>query len=142
MKVFVDANILVSVLNMEYPVYLFSARILGLTDQKGFQIYTSPVCLAIAFYFAQKKYGATSAKKRMCLLSGHLSIASTTQEAVYSAFGNPAVLDFEDGLEYFSAVEAGCTIIVTEDKEDFHFSKLEVLTAEEFVTQHILSRRF
>lgn len=142
MKVFVDANILVSVLNMEYPVYPFSARILGLTDQKGFQVYTSPVCLAIAFYFAEKKYGATSAKKRMSLLSMHLSIASTTQEAVYSAFGNPAILDLEDGLEYFSAVEAGCTIIVTEDKEDFHFSKLEVLTAEEFVKQHILSKRF
>lgn len=142
MKVFVDANILVSVVNAEYPVYPFSARILGLTDQKGFQIYTSPVCLAIAFYFAEKRYGASSAKKRMLLLSSHLSIAQTTQETVYSAFADPSVLDFEDGLEYFSAVEAGCNIIVTEDKEDFHFSKLEVLTAEEFVTQHLLSKRF
>jgi len=142
MKVFIDANILVSVLNMEYPVYPFAARILGLTDQRGFQIYTSPVCLAIAFYFAQKRYGASSAKKRMTLMVPHLSIAPTTQEAVYSAFGNPAVLDFEDGLEYFSAVEAGCTILVTEDKDDFHFSTLEVLTAEEFVTKHILSKRF
>jgi predicted nucleic acid-binding protein len=142
MKVFVDANILVSVLNMEYPVYPFSARILGLTDQKGWQIYTSPVCLAIAFYFAEKRYGASSAKKRMLLLSAHLSIAPTTMETVYSAFNDRAVLDFEDGLEYFSAVEVGCAIIVTEDKEDFHFSKLEVLTAEEFVTQHLLSKRF
>jgi len=142
MKVFVDANILVSVLIMEYPVYPFSARILGLTDQKGFQIYTSPVCLAIAFYFAKNRYGASSAKKRMFLMSSHLTIAPTTQDIVYSAFADPAVLDFEDGLEYFSAVEAGCECIVTEDKKDFHFSKLEVLSAEEFLTKYILSKRF
>jgi predicted nucleic acid-binding protein len=142
MKVFVDANILVSVLIMEYPVYPFAARIIGLTDQKGYQIYTSPVCLAIAFYFAQKRYGASSAKKRMFLMASHLTIAPSTPETAYSSFGDPKVLDFEDGLEYYSAVEAGCSTIVTEDKEDFHFSKLEVLNAEEFLTKYILSKRF
>ena len=142
MKVFVDANILVSVLLLEYPVYPFSARILGLADEKGFEIYTSPVCLAIAFYFAEKRYGTSSAKKRMLLMSGHMAIAPTSEKAVFSAFADPAVLDFEDGLEYFSALEAGCDCIVTEDKEDFHYSKIEVLSAAEFVERYVLTRRF
>jgi predicted nucleic acid-binding protein len=142
MKVFLDANILVSVLLVEYPVYPFAARIIGLTDQKGYQIYTSHVCLAIAFYFAKKYYGASSAKKRMFLMSSHLTITSTGLDAVYSAFDDREFLDFEDGIEYYSAVEAGCTIIVTEDKEDFKSSKLEVLNAEEFLTKYILSKRF
>lgn len=142
MKIFIDANILVSVINMEYPVYPFSARILGLADDINFQIYTTPICLAIAFYFAEKRYGTSSAKKRMRLLSTHIYIAETSEKAVLSAFTDPAVLDFEDGLEYFSALESGCDCIVTEDKEDFHFSKIEVLSASEFVERYILPRRF
>ncbi len=55
MKVFVDANVLVSVLNKEYPLFTQSARILSLAGSKNFEIYTSPICLAIAFYFAEKK---------------------------------------------------------------------------------------
>ncbi|HEY4109385.1 PIN domain-containing protein [Puia sp.] len=142
MKFFVDANILVATINGEYPLYHYTARILGLADQKGFQIYTTPVCLAIAFYFAEKRYGTASAKKRLHTLSLHVDIAATTEETVHSAFADPAVLDLEDGLEYFAALKAGCTCIVTEDKNDFHFSKIEVLSAAEFVERYILAHRF
>ena len=142
MKVFLDANILVATVNKEYPLYPLTSRILGLTTWKGFSIYTTPVCLAIAFYFAEKRYGTSSAKKRLHLLSVNLNIAATTEQTSLSAFADPAVLDFEDGLEYFAALEAGCTCIVTEDKADFHFSRIEVLSAAEFVQQHILSRLF
>ena len=55
MKVFLDANVLVSVLNKEYPLFPHSARILSLADQLRYQLYTTPICLAIAFYFAEKK---------------------------------------------------------------------------------------
>ena len=54
MKIFLDANILVSVLNKEYPVFINSSRIISLADNARFRLYTSPICLAIAFYFSEK----------------------------------------------------------------------------------------
>ena len=57
MKVFLDANILVSVLNKEYPVFTYSSRILSLIGKKNAEVFTSPICLAIAFYFVEKKSG-------------------------------------------------------------------------------------
>jgi len=54
-KVLLDANVLISVLNKEYPLFTFSSRILSLTDAKKQQLYTSPLALAIAFYFSSKK---------------------------------------------------------------------------------------
>jgi hypothetical protein len=45
-------------------------------------------------------------------------------------------LDFEDGLEYFSALHSGCEIILTEDKTDFYFSALPVLNCQEFIKQY------
>ena len=55
MRIFLDANILVSILNKEYLLFTYAARILSLADNKAFTVYTSPVGLAIAFYFAEKK---------------------------------------------------------------------------------------
>jgi len=64
MKVFVDANILVSVLNKEYPLFTHSARILSLSGKKNYRIYTSPICLAIAFYFAERNIKQKLPKKK------------------------------------------------------------------------------
>ena len=52
MKIFLDANILVTVINREYPLFSLASRIISLEDERGFTIHTSAICLAIAFYFA------------------------------------------------------------------------------------------
>lgn len=58
-RIFLDANILVKVLCNEYPKFTECARVLSLADDKRFEVYTSPLCLAIAGHFARKK-GARS----------------------------------------------------------------------------------
>ena len=46
------------------------------------------------------------------------------------------VKDYEDMLQYQCAVSAGCDIIVTNNKRDFHeFCQLPFLTSEEFLLQ-------
>ncbi len=139
MRIFLDANILVSVLNKEYPFFTYTSRIISLNDTTKFTLFTSPVCLAIAFYFAEKKYKSASAKKRIQILCDHINIAAVNRSAVLQSLQNPAVNDFEDGLEYYSAIEAKCECIITEDIEDFYFSKIEVLSSERFVEKYLLS---
>jgi len=134
MKLFVDANVLVSVLNKEYPLFTHSSRILSLANKKGFEVFTSPICLAIAFYFAEKKYKSAKAKEKIGLLCQHIRIAEVTKSAVQKALKNRSVLDFEDGLEYYAAIENKCTCIVTEDVDDFHFAEIEVKRSEEFLS--------
>jgi predicted nucleic acid-binding protein len=141
MKVFADANILVSVVNKEYPLFPYTSRILSLAGTDHFRIYTSPVCLAIAFYFAEKRYKAAIAKERLQVLSMHMEIAGTDTLTVRKAFTDPAVKDLEDGLQYFSALDAGCTCIITENKEDFYFSRIEVLSSTEFFQRHLAPRK-
>lgn len=135
MKVFLDANILVSVLNKEYPLFTYSSRVLSLTDHKNIQLYTSPICLAIAFYFAEKKCGAAMAKSKIEILVSKVEIAESDKRAVIKAVQNKAINDLEDGLEYYAAVQAGCQYIITEDLDDFYFSEIEIINAEKFLAQ-------
>lgn len=140
MRIFLDANILVSVLNKEYPLFTYSARILSLADKKRFSFYTSPVCLAISFYFAEKKYSTQVAKNKIRLLAQHINISPTTIETVNKALDNPAVNDFEDGLEYYAALASKCDCIITEDTQDFYFSDIEVVNSENFFKKHLTAK--
>lgn len=138
MKIFLDANILVSVLNKEYPVFTYAARVLSL--EKKYQLYTSSSCLAIAFYFSSKKSGITVAKNKIGLLAQKVKLADIKNEDVLAVVNNKKNHDFEDGLQYHAAKNAGCNCIVTENIEDYYFSTIEVLSAEQFLIKHVLKK--
>lgn len=140
MSIFLDANILIAVLCNEYPLFTYCARVLSLADNSKFRVYTSPLCLAIAFYFAEKKNGTALAKKKISLLSEKLKITAINQSTVKKAAAEKSIEDFEDALQYYSALNANCKCIITEDKNDFYFSKIEVLNAEEFLLKHAVKK--
>jgi predicted nucleic acid-binding protein len=141
MKIFLDANILVTVLCNEYPRFTECARVLSLADDERFEVFTSPLCLAIGAYFAEKKNGKKLAKRKIALLAGKLRITTMDGTVAQRTVANRKVDDFEDGLEYYSAVDSDCTCIVTYDRNDFHFSEMEVLDAREFLLRHAVKRR-
>lgn len=141
MSIFLDANILVAVVCNEYPIFTYCARVLSLADNKDFEVFTSPLCLAIAFYFAGKKNGNELARKKIGLLSEKLRITTMDESVVSKTNRNKAIHDFEDGLQYYSALNAKCKCIVTQDKDDFYFSDIEVLNAEEFLLKHAVKRK-
>ena len=139
-RIFLDANILVTVLCNEYPRFTACARVLSLADDPRFKVYTSPMCLAIAGHFAAMKNGRDLARKKLALLAGKLDVTTVDASAVQRTLADKRIRDFEDGLEYHSAVDARCTCIVTYDRRDFHFSELEVLDAREVLLKYAVKR--
>jgi predicted nucleic acid-binding protein len=137
MRIFLDANILVSVLNKEYPLFTYAARVVSLADNKKFTVYTSPVCLAIAFYFAEKKSGTQLAKQKIKILAEKLAITSVGKNEVLEALQNKKVNDFEDGIEYYAALHSKCDVIITEDTSDFYFADIKVSKAQNFLQENL-----
>ena len=137
MKLFLDANILVCVLNKEYPLFSYASRIVSLSDNKMFTVYTSPVCLAIAFYYAEKKSGTLMAKKKIEILVDNLLITEVGKSEVLLSLQNKKVNDFEDGLEYYAALSCNCDIIITEDLSDFYFASIPVLNSTAFAKKYL-----
>lgn len=137
MKVFLDANILISVLNKEYPLFTYSARVLSLTDNSKFQLYTSPLCLAIAFYFSEKKNGKAEARRKIKILIEKLRFTTISEKMVFEVEKNKKIHDFEDGLQYYSAIDSGCKYIITEDQNAFYFSEIEVMPSRQFLEKYV-----
>lgn len=138
MRIFLDANLLVSVLNKEYPLFTYSSRILSLADNRKYTVFTSPICLAIAFYFAEKKAGTAIAKKKIEVLAGKISITTVGEKEVIQSLLNKKINDFEDGIQYYAAKQYACHVIITEDVDYFYFSDMEVIKPKEFVEKYLL----
>jgi predicted nucleic acid-binding protein len=94
------------------------------------------VCRAIAFYFSEKKSGREKAKEKIKLISSRISISQIDSTVVLKASSDKTIDDFEDGMQYYSALQSGCKCIVTENVRDFHFARIPVLTAQQFLSEH------
>ena len=81
------------------------------------------------------------AKKKISILCDHILVADNTQSGVIKSLLNVAVSDFEDGLEYYSALEKNCDCIVTENLKDFYFSEIEVLCTNDFFKKYMEKNR-
>ena len=135
MRLFLDANIIVATLNKEYPLFTWASRLLSLQGKHNIELFTSPLCLAIAFYFSSKKSGEKMAKEKIGLLLQHIGVTSMDVNTTSQAIENRMAHDFEDGMEYYSAIQHNCTYIITENQKDFFFSDIEVIGCEEFLLQ-------
>ena len=50
---------------------------------------------------------------------------------------NSDFTDFEDSVQYFTAVEHNLDVIITRNTKDFKDSKIPVLTAEEYIKSYV-----
>lgn len=132
-RIFIDANVLVSVLNREYPIFRMSSRVISLADNPSFTLYTSPTCLAIAFYFASKRCKESAAFEKMSILCERLEIANAGKEEISATLKNKKIRDFEDGIQYYAALNSQCHYIITEDRDNFYFSEIPVMNCETFL---------
>ena len=127
-------------LNKEYPLFTFTSRIVSLGDHPQFEVFTSPICIAIAFYFAEKKYKNAVALQKIKILCAHIKIAEVTGTSVRKTLQNSSLRDPEDGMEYYAALENKCKCLITEDADDFYFSEIEVLSSEEFFKKYMAGK--
>jgi predicted nucleic acid-binding protein len=138
-KVFLDANVIISVLNREYPLFRLSSRVLSLSENPAYKLCTSATSLAICFYFASKTCGHKKALEKIKMLCHWMEVADAGSEEVNAALSNPQVNDFEDGIQHYAAKHSGCQYIITEDREDFYFSEIQVMNCEHFLREIVLA---
>lgn len=138
MKLFVDANVIVSVFNHELPVFPYSSRILSLSQfDKKYTLATTPICLAIAFYFSEKKCGSVKSLQKIQTLTQYIEVLRVGSEENLAVHSNPMIRDYEDGLQYYAAKHGGCGYIITEDKNGFYYSDLPVCSSREYLLNYM-----
>lgn len=135
MKIFIDTNVLIDFLTNKRPAHESSMRFLSLALSQNHNFAVNSVSLANADFLLSRYYNVYDFPKRFSLLNKQFSICSMDEKQATNAIHSDWP-DFEDALQYESAVAHGCNIIITRDKKGFLKSKITVLNPEEFLDEY------
>lgn len=128
-KVFLDTNIVIDFLAERVDFFIPAAKILTLADQKKIKIYTSPSSISNTYYLLSKYENTRTALEKIRKFKLICSISIMDDEVIEKAIHSD-FRDFEDAMQYFSAIATCCEVIITRNEKDFKTALIPVMSAE------------
>ena len=132
-KLLLDTNIVIDLLAQREPFYNDAAKIFSLADKKKIKISVSALTFANTNYILQKSNNIQSTREILRKLKVIVNVISLNDKVIELALNDSGFGDFEDGLQYYSALENNLDIIVTRNQKDFKASKIPIMNAAEFI---------
>jgi predicted nucleic acid-binding protein len=120
------------VLGERHPHYAAAARIWEEVEKGALKAAVSAISFNNIHYILRKLVGASKAREALIALNALFSIVPLDAAVITEAI-NTALSDFEDAIQYVSALRAGVDYFVTRDPRDIPKTPLGVISASELV---------
>jgi predicted nucleic acid-binding protein len=135
MNVFLDTNILLDVLARREPFLADSARVWSLAESGRIAAHVSTLSLANVFYVVRRAEGLKKARNALSILRDIFTLAPLDVQITNQAIDSQ-IKDFEDAIQFFSAIRAGAAVLITRNRKDFPSGELAIQTPAEFLAAH------
>jgi predicted nucleic acid-binding protein len=132
MNVFIDTNVLMDVLLDRKSFVAESQAVWFLADRGKIRGLVSALSFPNIYYVVRKLRGAEAAASMMALLRDTFAPAPLDEQVLSQAI-DARFPDFEDAIQYFSALRADAECLVTRNPDHYPSSQLRVLSPEEFL---------
>lgn len=132
-KLFIDTNIVIDLLSRREPFFDEAASLFSLADKMQVELTISSLTIANTSYVLLRQMDSNKAKSILRKLRLIVKILPLDDKIIGLALNDDTFSDFEDGLQYFTAIENGQELIITRNLKDFKKSKLPTMTASQFI---------
>ncbi len=132
-RLFVDTNIVIDLFAKREPFYTEAATLFSLADTKKLSLSVSALTFANANYILLQSKKQDEAKLILRKLKLIVSVVSLDEKIIGLSLNDNDFKDYEDALQYYSALDNGAEAIITRNLRDFKKSKLPVMTAAQFL---------
>ena len=130
-KLFLDTNIVIDLLEKREPYCYDAVRLFSMAYNKQVSLLVSPMTYATASYLLSK-HSVEEVRSLLSDLRGLTQVTTANEQTVDDALISQ-FKDFEDALQYCSALQAQAEVILTRNGKDFTNSKIPVMTAGEYL---------
>ena len=131
-NLYLDTNIVLDLLAERMPFYTEAAKLFSLADKKKLKLSISSLCLADAHYILSRQNPEIEVRKVLRKFKV-LVIVLPLDDKITDLALNSDFKDYEDAIQYFTALEYDQDLIITRNQHDFKESKIPVMTAGEFI---------
>ncbi len=131
-KLLVDTNIVIDLLSKREEFFQEAQELFTLADNNEIVLFVSALTFANTHYLLAKYQKLDEARKTLIKFKVLVNVAALDDKIVELALVSD-FKDFEDAIQYHTALENEVDIIITRNKKDFKNSKLPVMTAKEYL---------
>ena len=135
-KIFLDTNVILDLLGERVPFYDAIAKVATLADQKKLTLIVSPLSFTTVDYVLNKYETSESVLNKLRKFKIICQLCEVNDEIIDKAL-NSNFKDFEDAVQYFTAQQSNCSVIITRNGKDFKNSTIPIMTAEEYLSSII-----
>ncbi len=131
-KVFVDTDIILDLLAQREPHYQYSAKVFSMADLGEIKLCVSSLSFSNLNYILSKQFTSEQARKKLLTFKALVTVLNVSDKSVDLAL-NSDFQDFEDALQYFTALESKISTLLTRNLKDYKKADVSVLTAEQYI---------
>ncbi len=115
--------------------YESSLRLIEAAKEGNISGCISALSVPILWSIAERNLSESDAKEVTKSVIGGFSIVALDPEILNKSFKSN-ISDFEDAIQFYSAVKGKCRYLITRNKRDFiEKSRISILTPEEFLSK-------
>ena len=126
---FIDTDVVLDLLARRDPFYAAAATLFTMAETGEVTLFVSSLTFSNLFYILRKQLSARTAQEVLRTFKQLVTVAAVDDAIVEQALGG-GFTDFEDALQYFAALSAGCTILITRNVRHYRKASIRVVTAE------------
>lgn len=136
-KILVDTNIVLDLLAKRELFYKEAQELFTLSDKKKVKLYVSSLTFANTFYILSQKLKKKDARKILRKFKILVNVLPMDDKIIELSLDSE-FKDFEDAIQYYTAIENDIKIIITRNLKDFKLSKIPVLKARNYLELRVI----
>ena len=131
-RIFMDSDIILDLVARREPFYPAAAALFSLAEERRLTICSSSLIFANLFYILRKQTSAATAVTALQKLRLLITVLPVNEKIIDLALAS-AFPDFEDAIQYYTAVEQGVRVLITRNTRDYRKPAITVCTPDEFL---------
>lgn len=132
-RIFVDTNVIIDLLAKRETYYRWAEILFDLGFRRDIEVTASALSFANAHYILKKSNSNSAVKSALIELRSMCAAIDLSDHILAQALHDTSFTDFEDALQYFSALSSDQEVIVTRNVSDFKSAAIPVMTPEAFI---------
>ena len=131
-SILVDTNIVLDLLAKREEFIVEAQQLFTLSDKNEIALYVSSLTFANTYYILSQKMKLNEARKILRKFKVLVEVLPMDDKIIDLSLESD-FKDFEDAIQYHTAIENEINIIITRNLKDFKTSRIPVLTAKNYI---------
>ncbi|HAA01622.1 MAG TPA: PIN domain nuclease [Flavobacteriales bacterium] len=131
-KVFVDTDVCLDLLSGRQPFNAKAEQLFTLAEKGKLKICVSSLSFSNIDYILQSQFSKTDSRKIIGKFRTLVSVLSVDSKIIDRSIASDFP-DFEDAIQYHTALESGISILLTRNLKDYKKARIQVMSPDVFL---------